>query len=59
MKPPPWAAFRCAWLPRFARDDTALWGRRLGYKQSGIGRDRSLHAFDTFSQVKTTWIQLV
>src|SRR5206468_1457378 len=29
-----------------------------GYKQSGIGRDKSLHAFDKFTQVKTTWIQL-
>ena len=29
-----------------------------GYKQSGIGRDKSLHAFDKFTQLKTTWIQL-
>jgi acyl-CoA reductase-like NAD-dependent aldehyde dehydrogenase len=29
-----------------------------GYKQSGNGRDKSLHAFDKFTQVKTTWIQL-
>ena len=29
-----------------------------GYKQSGIGRDKSLHAFDKFTQIKTTWIQL-
>jgi len=29
-----------------------------GYKQSGIGRDKSLRAFDKFTQVKTTWIQL-
>ncbi len=29
-----------------------------GYKQSGIGRDKSLHAFDKYSQLKTTWIQL-
>lgn len=28
-----------------------------GYKQSGIGRDRSLHAFDKYTEVKTTWIQ--
>lgn len=27
-----------------------------GYKQSGIGRDLSIHAFDKFTQVKTTWI---
>ncbi len=29
-----------------------------GYKQSGIGRDRSLHAFDKFVETKTTWIAL-
>src|SRR5262249_5203734 len=29
-----------------------------GYKQSGIGRDKSLHAFDKCTQAKTTWIQL-
>jgi acyl-CoA reductase-like NAD-dependent aldehyde dehydrogenase len=29
-----------------------------GYKQSGIGRDKSLHAFDKFTQIKTTWVQL-
>ncbi|RZU98259.1 aldehyde dehydrogenase family protein [Spiribacter vilamensis] len=27
-----------------------------GYKQSGIGRDRSLHAFDKYTEIKTTWI---
>ncbi|MEJ8573412.1 aldehyde dehydrogenase [Microbaculum marinum] len=29
-----------------------------GYKQSGIGRDKSLHAYDKYSQLKTTWIAL-
>ena len=29
-----------------------------GYKQSGNGRDKSLHAFDRFTQLKTTWFQL-
>lgn len=29
-----------------------------GYKQSGIGRDLSIHAFDKYTQVKTTWIEL-
>ncbi|MDR0237817.1 aldehyde dehydrogenase [Acinetobacter sp.] len=29
-----------------------------GYKQSGYGRDLSLHAIDKFTQLKTTWIQL-
>ncbi|GAB3134835.1 aldehyde dehydrogenase [Marisediminicola antarctica] len=29
-----------------------------GVKQSGSGRDRSLHAFDSYTSLKTTWIQL-
>jgi acyl-CoA reductase-like NAD-dependent aldehyde dehydrogenase len=29
-----------------------------GYKQSGIGRDKSLHAFDKYTQLKTTYITL-
>ena len=29
-----------------------------GYKQSGFGRDKSLHAMDKYTQLKTTWIQL-
>ncbi len=29
-----------------------------GYGQSGMGRDRSLHAFDKVTQLKTTWVQL-
>jgi acyl-CoA reductase-like NAD-dependent aldehyde dehydrogenase len=29
-----------------------------GFKQSGIGRDKSLHAFDKFTELKTTWIDL-
>ena len=29
-----------------------------GYKQSGIGRDKSLHAFDKYTELKTTWIEL-
>ncbi|MEQ6292172.1 aldehyde dehydrogenase [Vogesella sp. GCM10023246] len=28
-----------------------------GYKQSGFGRDLSLHAIDKFTQLKTTWLQ--
>jgi aldehyde dehydrogenase (NAD+)/gamma-glutamyl-gamma-aminobutyraldehyde dehydrogenase len=28
-----------------------------GFKQSGFGRDLSLHAFENYSDVKTTWIQ--
>lgn len=29
-----------------------------GYKQSGIGRDKSLHALDKYTELKTTWIHL-
>jgi acyl-CoA reductase-like NAD-dependent aldehyde dehydrogenase len=29
-----------------------------GYKQSGIGRDKSLHAFEKYTELKTTWIDL-
>ena len=29
-----------------------------GYKQSGNGRDKSLHAFDKYTELKTTWIDL-
>lgn len=29
-----------------------------GYRQSGNGRDKSLHAFDKYTQLKTTWISL-
>jgi len=29
-----------------------------GVKQSGIGRDKSLHAMDKYTELKTTWIEL-
>ncbi|SIS69926.1 aldehyde dehydrogenase [Paracoccus saliphilus] len=29
-----------------------------GYKQSGIGRDKSLHAIEKYTELKTTWIKL-
>jgi 4-guanidinobutyraldehyde dehydrogenase/NAD-dependent aldehyde dehydrogenase len=29
-----------------------------GFKQSGTGRDKSLHAFDKYTELKTTWIDL-
>ncbi len=29
-----------------------------GFKQSGIGRDKSLHAIDKYTELKTTWIKL-
>ncbi|WP_108127253.1 aldehyde dehydrogenase [Saccharospirillum mangrovi] len=38
-----------------AGDMTAPFG---GYKQSGNGRDKSLHAFDKYSEIKATWIKI-
>jgi 4-guanidinobutyraldehyde dehydrogenase / NAD-dependent aldehyde dehydrogenase len=38
-----------------AGDMTAPFG---GFKQSGIGRDKSLHAFDKYTELKATWIRL-
>jgi len=29
-----------------------------GFKQSGVGRDKSLHAFDKYTEMKTTWIRI-
>jgi gamma-glutamyl-gamma-aminobutyraldehyde dehydrogenase/4-guanidinobutyraldehyde dehydrogenase/NAD-dependent aldehyde dehydrogenase len=29
-----------------------------GFKQSGVGRDKSLHAFDKYTECKTTWIRI-
>ncbi|GHF26139.1 aldehyde dehydrogenase [Kordiimonas sediminis] len=29
-----------------------------GYKQSGFGRDKSLHAMEKYTNLKTTWVQL-
>ncbi|MCJ1883829.1 aldehyde dehydrogenase [Pseudomonas sp. LA21] len=36
-------------------DMTAPFG---GFKQSGNGRDKSLHAFDKYTELKATWIKL-
>ena len=36
-------------------DMTAPFG---GYRQSGNGRDKSLHAFDKYTELKATWIHL-
>jgi acyl-CoA reductase-like NAD-dependent aldehyde dehydrogenase len=38
-----------------AHDITVPFG---GYKQSGFGRDKSLHALDKYTQLKTTWVTL-
>ncbi len=29
-----------------------------GFKESGTGRDRSMHSLESYTQLKTTWIQL-
>jgi gamma-glutamyl-gamma-aminobutyraldehyde dehydrogenase/4-guanidinobutyraldehyde dehydrogenase/NAD-dependent aldehyde dehydrogenase len=29
-----------------------------GFKQSGFGRDKSLHAMEKYTEVKTVWIDL-
>jgi gamma-glutamyl-gamma-aminobutyraldehyde dehydrogenase len=29
-----------------------------GYKQSGNGRDKSLHAFEKYTELKTTWVRI-
>lgn len=29
-----------------------------GFRQSGIGRDKSFHAFDKYTETKTTWIRI-
>jgi acyl-CoA reductase-like NAD-dependent aldehyde dehydrogenase len=29
-----------------------------GFKQSGVGRDKSLHAVDKYTETKTTWIRI-
>jgi len=44
------------WVNTFdAGDITAPFG---GFKQSGFGRDKSIHALDKFTDLKTIWIQL-
>jgi acyl-CoA reductase-like NAD-dependent aldehyde dehydrogenase len=39
----------------FGGDITVPFG---GFKQSGNGRDKSMHAFDDYTELKTTWIEL-
>ena len=44
------------WVNCFDDDDiTTPFG---GYKQSGLGRDKSLHALEKYTELKTTWIRL-
>ena len=41
--------------PSTTADITVPFG---GYKQSGFGRDKGLHALDGYTQLKTTWFDL-
>lgn len=44
------------WVNQYDGGDmTAPFG---GFKQSGNGRDKSLHAFDKYTEIKSTWIKL-
>jgi 4-guanidinobutyraldehyde dehydrogenase/NAD-dependent aldehyde dehydrogenase len=44
------------WVNQYSAGDmTAPFG---GFKQSGNGRDKSLHAFDKYTELKATWIKL-
>ncbi|GIU22372.1 aldehyde dehydrogenase [Shewanella schlegeliana] len=44
------------WINHYDGGDmTAPFG---GYKQSGNGRDKSLHAFDKYTEIKATWLVL-
>jgi acyl-CoA reductase-like NAD-dependent aldehyde dehydrogenase len=44
------------WVNNYDGSDwTVPWG---GFKQSGTGRDKSLHALDEYTATKTTWIAL-
>ena len=38
----------------FGGDITVPFG---GFKQSGNGRDKSMHAFNDYTELKTTWIE--
>jgi acyl-CoA reductase-like NAD-dependent aldehyde dehydrogenase len=38
-----------------AGDITSPFG---GFKQSGFGRDKSIHALDKFTDLKSIWLQL-
>jgi acyl-CoA reductase-like NAD-dependent aldehyde dehydrogenase len=44
------------WVNCYDEDDlTVPFG---GYKQSGIGRDKSLHALEKYTELKTTWMSM-
>lgn len=39
-------------------DHTSINAPFGGFKQSGQGRDKSMHAFDKYTELKTTWIEI-
>lgn len=44
------------WVNNYDESDiTVPWG---GFRQSGNGRDKSLHAFEQYSELKATWIRV-
>ena len=44
------------WINHYDGGDmTAPFG---GFKQSGNGRDKSVHAFDKYTELKATWLVL-
>jgi 4-guanidinobutyraldehyde dehydrogenase/NAD-dependent aldehyde dehydrogenase len=44
------------WINNY--DESGVTSPFGGYKQSGIGRDKSLHAIDNYTELKSTWIKL-
>ena len=46
------------WINCYCFDHTSVNAPFGGYKQSGQGRDKSLHAFDKYTELKTTWVEL-
>jgi gamma-glutamyl-gamma-aminobutyraldehyde dehydrogenase/4-guanidinobutyraldehyde dehydrogenase/NAD-dependent aldehyde dehydrogenase len=44
------------WINNY--DESGLTSPFGGYKQSGVGRDKSLHAIEKYTELKSTWIKL-
>ncbi len=51
-------AVRAGTVPVNQYDDDDITVPVGGYKQSGVGRDKSLHANDKYTETKTTWIRI-
>jgi gamma-glutamyl-gamma-aminobutyraldehyde dehydrogenase len=52
-----WQALQAGTVSVNAVDALSLQTPFGGFKQSGIGRDLSLHAFEKYTALKTTWIK--